>query len=83
MRDLYGSRELTPRERRVVALVAEGLKNRDVARALGVSRAAVQNHLRCIYVKLGMYNRVELALWHVARELEAVAVEECCGLPTA
>lgn len=83
MKDLYGPRELTLRERRVVALVAEGLKNKDVALAMRITKAAVQNHLRRIYVKLGMYNRLELALWHVAREAEAIAVEECCWLPTA
>jgi DNA-binding CsgD family transcriptional regulator len=66
----YGTRTLTKREHEVIALVAEGLKNRDVAVALGTTEAVVKNYLRRIYDKLGVWSRVELALWYEARRHE-------------
>ena len=55
------------REQRVIRLVAEGLKNREVAEALGTTEHVVKNYLRVIYDKLGLWNRVELALWYESR----------------
>jgi DNA-binding CsgD family transcriptional regulator len=66
----YGTRTLTKREHQVIALVAEGLKNRDVALALGTTEAVIKNYLRRIYDKLGVWSRVELALWYEARRHE-------------
>lgn len=64
----YGSRVLSKRERDVVRLVAAGLKNREIGLELGVSEHVVKNYLRGIFDKLGMWNRVEVALWYVARQ---------------
>ena len=63
---------LTPneREQQVIALVAQGLKNREVADAIGTTEHVVKNYLRGIYDKLGLWNRVELALWYAARKNE-------------
>jgi len=55
------------REMQIIALVAEGLKNSDIAGVVGTSEHVVKNQLRSIYDKLGMWNRVELALWYEAR----------------
>jgi DNA-binding CsgD family transcriptional regulator len=53
--------ELTPAERQVAALVAEGRTNREVAAALVVSERTVEGHLSSIYAKLGVRSRSELA----------------------
>jgi two-component system, NarL family, response regulator DevR len=66
----YGSRTPSQRENRVIELVAQGLKNRDVADAIGTTEHVVKNYLRVIYDKLGLWNRVELALWYESRRHE-------------
>ena len=53
--------ELTPSERRVAALVAEGRTNRETAAALFVSERTVEGHLSRVYAKLGVRSRAELA----------------------
>jgi DNA-binding NarL/FixJ family response regulator len=65
--DNYGKRVPNQREQRVIALVAQGLKNREVAANIGTTEHVVKNYLRVIYDKLGLWNRVELALWYEAR----------------
>jgi len=70
---LYGTRVPSPRQRQVIALVAQGLKNSEVADAIGTTECVVKNHLRLIYDKLGFWNRVELALWYEARRHEGMA----------
>ena len=67
---LYGNRKPSPRQQEVIALVAQGLKNSEVANLIGTSEHVVKNHLRLIYDKLGLWNRVELALWYEARRHE-------------
>ena len=52
---------LTPAERRVAALVAEGRTNREVAAALFVTERTVAGHLSHVYAKLGVRSRTELA----------------------
>ena len=64
----YGNRVPSEREQRVIELVAQGLKNREVADAIGTTEHVVKNYLRIIYDKLGLWNRVELALWYEARK---------------
>ena len=70
---LYGTRVPSPRQQQVIELVAQGLKNSEVADVIGTTEHVVKNHLRMIYDKLGFWNRVELALWYEARKHEAVA----------
>jgi DNA-binding NarL/FixJ family response regulator len=62
--DRYGSRVPNERELRVIELVAQGLKNDEVAQVIGTTRHVVKNYLCVIYDKLGLWNRVELALWY-------------------
>ena len=63
----YGSRVPSAREYWVIQLVAEGMRNKDVAEAIGTTENVVKNYLRVIYDKLGLWNRTELALWYEAR----------------
>jgi DNA-binding NarL/FixJ family response regulator len=70
---LYGKSVPNEREQRVIALVAQGLKNSEVAEAIGTTEHVVKNYLRVIYDKLGLWNRVELALWYEARRHESLA----------
>jgi DNA-binding NarL/FixJ family response regulator len=58
-----GNSLLTPREEQVVALVAEGLSNRDVAHELALSEHTVKKYLFRIFDKLGISTRVELVLY--------------------
>jgi two-component system nitrate/nitrite response regulator NarL len=60
-----GRQLLTPREEQVVALVAEGLSNRDIARELNLSEHTIKKYLFRIFDKLGTSSRVELVLYAV------------------
>ncbi len=60
-----GDQLLTPREEQVVALVAEGLANRGVARELNLSEHTIKKYLFRIFDKLGISTRVELVLYAV------------------
>jgi len=60
-------RALTPKEWLVISLVADGMKNAEIASEIGTSEHVVKNYLRRIYDKLGFWNRVEVALWYVRR----------------
>ena len=60
------------REQRVIELVARGLKNKEVADEIGTTEHVIKNYLRTIYDKLGLWNRVELALWYEARRHEGL-----------
>jgi len=54
---------LTPREAQVAKLVAEGLTNREVANLIGTTEQVVKNYLRTTFDKLGVWSRLELALY--------------------
>lgn len=60
-----GNTLLTPREEQVVALVAEGLSNRQVAIELKLSEHTIKKYLFRIFEKLGISTRVELVLYAV------------------
>ncbi|EUA07630.1 bacterial regulatory s, luxR family protein [Mycobacterium kansasii 732] len=60
-RPASGWESLTPAERDVVRLVADGLANKDIATRLFVSPRTVQAHLTHVYTKLGLTSRVQLA----------------------
>jgi DNA-binding NarL/FixJ family response regulator len=59
--------KLTPREESVVRLVVQGLVNREIANELHLSEHTIKNYLFRIFDKLGVSNRVELALYAVAK----------------
>lgn len=55
-------KDLTPREREIAQLIAEGLPNNGIAARLGISERTVKAHLGAIYSKTGVGNRLALAL---------------------
>ena len=61
---------LTPREREVLGLLAEGRSNRGIAEGLGISEGTVKAHVKAILRKLGVESRVAAAVLAVERGLE-------------
>ena len=54
---------LTTKESQVATLVWEGLTNRDIANVIGTTEQVVKNYLRTTFDKLGVWSRLELALY--------------------
>ena len=63
---------LTDRERQVVALISQGLKNKQIAARLFISQTTVTHHLSSIYSKLGVSDRVELVVYAFANKLAKI-----------
>lgn len=61
---------LTPRERELVRIIADGKSNRAAAVALSVSEKSIEKHLTSIYAKLGMTSRAQLAAYVATRRPE-------------
>ena len=70
-RELLGARrttstaaaDLTPREREVLALVRQGLANKQIARRLEISERTVKAHLTSTFQRIGVVDRTQAALW--------------------
>lgn len=60
---------LTTREREIIALVAQGAGTARLASELGINEKTVRNHLVSIYAKLGVADRLELAIYAVRHRL--------------
>jgi DNA-binding NarL/FixJ family response regulator len=60
---------LSTREREIVGLVAQGYKNKEMAEKMFISEQTVKNHLHNIFDKLGVSDRLELALYAIHRGL--------------
>jgi two-component system nitrate/nitrite response regulator NarL len=60
---------LSQREREIVNLVAQGFKNREMAERMFISEQTVKNHLHNIFDKLGVSDRLELALYAIHHHL--------------
>jgi len=58
----HDNKPITPRELEVMALVAEGLGNKAIARQLGIKEQTVKNHLARLMEKMGLANRVQVGL---------------------
>jgi DNA-binding NarL/FixJ family response regulator len=54
---------LTPKEIQVALLVWEGLTNREISRIMGTTEQVIKNHLRGTFDKLGVWSRLELAMY--------------------
>jgi len=60
---------LSTREREIVTLVAQGYKNKEMAEKMFISEQTVKNHLHNIFDKLGVSDRLELALYAIHKGL--------------
>lgn len=54
---------LTPKEIQISILVWEGLTNREIGKIVGTSEQVIKNHLRSAFDKLGVWSRLELAMY--------------------
>ena len=76
--DAVGARvrdRLTSKELKIVALIVQGYKNKDIATRLGTTEQVIKNYLRNVYDKIGVSDRLELALFTIHHRilLEAAA----------
>jgi DNA-binding NarL/FixJ family response regulator len=55
--------ELTAREQEVLALLAQGLANKQIARRLGIAEKTVKAHLTSVFQRIGVTDRTQAALW--------------------
>lgn len=61
---------LTKREKLVISCLVQGRRNREIAKHLSITEQTVKNHLRSIYDKVGVSDRVELVLYAIHQRLE-------------
>ena len=54
---------LTPKEIQIAILVWEGMTNREISRIVGTTEQVIKNHLRNTFDKLGVWSRLELAMY--------------------
>jgi DNA-binding NarL/FixJ family response regulator len=81
---------LTPKEIQVATLVWDGLTNREIAKLLGTTEQVVKNYLRTTFDKVGVWSRLELALYVAnhggpswASELDAERAKNSPSAPAA
>jgi DNA-binding NarL/FixJ family response regulator len=76
--DTVGARvkeRLTPKELKIVALIVQGCKNKEIGSRLGTTEQVIKNYLRSIYDKTGVSDRLELALFTIHHRILAEAAE--------
>jgi DNA-binding NarL/FixJ family response regulator len=74
--DLVGARvrdRLTAKELKIVALIVQGYKNKEIATQLGTTEQVIKNYLRNVYDKIGDSDRLELALFTIHHRILAEA----------
>jgi DNA-binding NarL/FixJ family response regulator len=74
--DMVGTRvkeRLTPKEMKIVALIVQGCKNKEIGSRLGTTEQVIKNYLRSIYDKTGVSDRLELALFTIHHRILAEA----------
>src|SRR5271169_5432855 len=84
--DMVGLRDrLTAKELRIVALIVQGYKNKEIATQLGTTEQVIKNYLRNVYDKIGVSDRLELALFTIHHRIlnEAAAATAAAAVPQA
>jgi DNA-binding NarL/FixJ family response regulator len=75
--------QLTPKESLIVSCVTQGMKNKEIATRVGTTEQVVKNYLRKVYDKLGVADRLELALYclnnRVLQDVKQAAPAEAQG----
>ncbi len=66
---------LTQREKTIISYLTQGWRNREIARQLSITEQTVKNHLRSIYDKVGVSDRLELVLYAIHRRLDLPPIE--------
>jgi DNA-binding NarL/FixJ family response regulator len=66
---------LTRKEMRIVGFIVQGCKNKEIAVKLGTTEQVVKNYLRSVYDKIGVSDRLELALFTLHHRILAEAAE--------
>jgi len=61
---------LTRREKIIISYLMQGWRNREISQHLSISEQTVKNHLRTIYDKVGVSDRLELVLYAIHQRLE-------------
>ena len=64
---------LTPREREIISVILEGFSNSDIAARFSISEKTVKHHLTNIFDKVGVSNRLELALFALHHRITPVS----------
>jgi two-component system NarL family response regulator len=59
---------MTPRERDVIALIAEGMSNKEIAHRLGIATDTVKSHVRNVMDKLALHSRLQIAAYAHAQD---------------
>jgi DNA-binding NarL/FixJ family response regulator len=84
--DMVGARvrdRLTPKELRIIALIVQGYKNKEIATQLGTTEQVIKNYLRNVYDKIGVSDRLELALFTIHHRILAEAAAATAGAQKA
>ena len=76
-------RDLSERELEIIALVAQGLTNQEIAESLTISKRTVDNHVSNIFTKTGAKNRVALLNWAMDHGKICRDGFNCCSLNDA
>jgi len=66
---------LTPREREVITLISQGLKNKAIGERLFISETTVRHHLTSVFEKLGISSRLELIIYAFTQGLASLPVK--------
>jgi DNA-binding NarL/FixJ family response regulator len=61
--EVLESVRMTPREREVINLIAEGLSNKEIAERLGIATYTVRSHVRNVMEKLMLHTRLQIAAY--------------------
>src|SRR6202522_4214303 len=80
--DSVGARvrdRLTPKEMKIVALIVQGCKNKEIALRLGTTEQVIKNYLRSIFDKTGVSDRLELALFTIHHRILLHSVTSQAG----
>jgi DNA-binding NarL/FixJ family response regulator len=84
--DMVGLRvrdRLTAKELRIVALIVQGYKNKEIATQLGTTEQVIKNYLRNVYDKIGVSDRLELALFTIHHRILAEAAAATAATMTS
>ena len=66
---------LTRREKTIISYLMLGWRNREIGTHLAISEQTVKNHLRMVYDKVGVSDRLELVLYAIHQQLALPAIE--------